>query len=105
MQQMTNITNLSDLIPTLNPFHVLILAIVLQYLLILIHTILLAWMIVYIMANARTLHAKLVLRRRRYSSSVLHVWPPIIIDLLTDQLMVCTKAPIQRPNTQKRNNI
>ena len=74
------------LFPLWNPFHVLIVAIVLQYLLILIHTILLAWMIVYIMANARTLHAKLVLKRRRYSSSVLHVWPPIIIDLFTDQL-------------------
>ena len=62
-------------------------------------------MIVYIMANARIFHAKLVLKRRRYSSSVLHVWPPIIIDLFTVQLIVYTKAPRLPPNTQKHNNI
>ena len=79
------------LFPIWNPFHVLIVAIVLQYHLILIHTLLLAWMIVFILANAGTLHAKIVLKTRRYSSSVLHVWPPTIIDLLTVQLTVCKK--------------
>ena len=46
-----------------NPFHVLIVAIVLQYHLILIDTIFLVWMIVFIMANAGTLHAKIVLKK------------------------------------------
>ena len=78
--------------PLRNPFHVLIVAIMLQYHLILIHTLLLAWMIVFIMANAGTLHAKIILKRKRYSSSVLHVWPPIIIYLLTVQQTVCKKA-------------
>ena len=71
-----------------NPFHVLIVAIVLQYHLILIHILLLAWMIVSIMANAGTLHAKIVLKRKRYSSSVLHVRPQIIIGLLMVQQLV-----------------
>ena len=70
------------LFPLWNPFHVLIVAIVLQYHFILIHILLLAWMIVYIMANAGTLHAKIVQKRKRYSSSVLHVRPQVIIDLL-----------------------
>ena len=74
--------------PIWNPFHVLIVAIVLQYLLILIHTSLLAWMIVFIMANAGTLHAKIVLTRKRYSLSVLHVMPSIIIDQLMVQQLV-----------------
>ena len=74
------------LFPLWNPFQVLIVAIVLKYHLILIHTLLLAWMIVFIMANAVTLHAKIVLKRKRYSSSVLHVIPSIIIDLLMIQL-------------------
>ena len=41
--------------------------------------------------QCRNIACKIVLKRRRYSSSVLHVWPPIIIDLLTVQLMVCKK--------------
>ena len=53
------------LFPLWNPFHVLIVAIVLQYLLILIHTILLAWMIVYIMANARTLHGQTCSKKKK----------------------------------------
>ena len=65
MQHMTKITNLSDVIPLWNPFHVLVVAIVLQDHLTLIHTVLLAWMIVFIMANAGTLHAKIVLKRKR----------------------------------------
>ena len=82
MQHMTKINNLSDVTLTLwNPFLVLIVAIVLQYHLILIHILLLAWMIVSIMANAGTLHAKIVLKRKRYSLSVLHVRQQIIIDL------------------------
>ena len=105
MQHMTNITNLSDVIPTTDSIPCPDGAIVLQYHLILIHTLLLAWMIVYIMANARTLHAKIVLERRRYSSYVLHVWPPIIIDLLMVQLTVCKKASRQPPNTQNHKNI
>ena len=88
------------LFPLWNPFHVLIVAIVLQYHLILIHTLLLAWLIVFIMANAGTLHAKIVRKRKRYSSSVLHVWPPIIIDLLTVQHMVCKKASRLPPKIQ-----
>ena len=44
-------------------------------------------------------------KKRRYSLSVLHVWPPIIIDLLTVQLTVCKKAPSQPPITQNHNNI
>ena len=76
------------LFPLWNPFHVLIVAIMLQYHLILIHTSLVAWMIVFIMTNAGTLHAKIVLKRKRSSLSVLHVWPPIIIDLLTVQQTV-----------------
>ena len=79
------------LFPLWNPFHVLIVAIVLQYHLILIHTLLLAWMIVFIMTKAGTLHAKIILKRKRYSLSVLHVWPPIILDLLMVQQMVCKK--------------
>ena len=51
------------LFPLCNPFHVLIVAIVLQYHLILIHTLLLALMIVFIMANAGTLHARIVLKK------------------------------------------
>ena len=39
-------------------------AIVLQYHLILIHILLLAWMIVFIMANAGTMHAKIVLTEK-----------------------------------------
>ena len=70
------------LLPLWNAFHVLIVATMLQYHLILIHILLLAWMIVSIMANAGTLHAKIVLNRKRYSSSVLCVRPQIIIDLL-----------------------
>ena len=73
------------LFPLWNPFHVLIVAIVLQYHLILIHILLLAWMIVCIMANAGTLHAKNCSKRKRYSLSVLHVRPQIIIDLLMVQ--------------------
>ena len=73
------------LFPLWNPFHVLIVAIVLQYDLIVIHTSLLAWMIVFIMANAGIVHAKIVLKRKRYSSSVLHVMPSIILDLLMVQ--------------------
>ena len=53
------------LFPVWNPFHVLIVAIVLQYHLILIHILLLAWRIVSIMANAGTLHAKIVLKRKK----------------------------------------
>ena len=53
------------LFPLWNPFHVLIVAIMLQYHLILIHTLFLAWTIVYIMANAKTLHAKLVLKNKK----------------------------------------
>ena len=64
-----------------NPFHVLIVAIVLQYPLILINILLLASMIVHIMANAGTLHAKIVLKRKRYSLSVVLVRPHLIIDL------------------------
>ena len=48
-----------------NPFLVLIVAIMLQYHLILIHILLLAWMIVSIMANAGALHAKIVLKRKK----------------------------------------
>ena len=73
------------LFPLWNPFHVLTVAIMLQYHLILIHTVLLAWMIVSIMVNAGTLHAKTVLKRKRYSSSVLHVRQQQIIDLLMVQ--------------------
>ena len=105
MQNMTNITNFSDIIPLWNPFHVLIVAIMLQYHLILIHILLLAWMIVFIMANAGTMHAKIVLKRKRYSSSVLHVWPPIIIDLLMVQQMVCKKASRLPPNMQNHSSI
>ena len=71
--------------PLWNPFHVLIVAIMLQYHLILIHTSLLEWIIVFIMANAETLHDKIVLKRKRYSSSVLHVIASIVIDLLMAQ--------------------
>ena len=85
MQHMRNNNNLSDVIPLWNALHALIVAIVLQYHLILIHILLLAWMIVSIMANAGTLHAKIVLRRKRYFSSVLHVRPQIIKDLLMVQ--------------------
>ena len=59
-----------------------------QYYLILIHILLLEWMIVSIMANAGTLHDKIVLKRKRYSLSVLHVRPQIIIDLLMVQQLV-----------------
>ena len=76
------------LFPLWNPFHVLIVAIALQYHLILIHTLLLAWMIVFIIANAGTLHAKIVLKRKRYFLSVLHVRPQIIIDLSMVQQLV-----------------
>ena len=69
------------LFPVWNPFHVLIVAIVLQYHLILIHILLLAWMIVSITANAGTLHAKIV-RKRKKVLSVLYVRPQIIVDLL-----------------------
>ena len=51
------------LFPLRNPFHVLIVAIVLHHHLILIRTLLPAWMIVYIMANGRTLHSKLVQKK------------------------------------------
>ena len=71
--------------PLRNPIHVLIDAIMLQYHIILIHMSLLAWMIVFILANAGTLHAKIVLKRKRYSSSVFHVMPSIIIHLLMVQ--------------------
>ena len=93
------------LFPLQNPFHVKIVAIVLKYHLILINTLFLAWMIVFIMANAGTLHAKIVQKRRRYSSSVLHAWPPIIIDLLTVQLMVCKNTSRLPPNMQNHKNI
>ena len=73
--------NLSDVIPLWNPFNVQIVAIMLQYHLILIHIVLLAWMIVSIMANAGTLHAKTVPQRKRYSLSVFHVSQQLIIDL------------------------
>ena len=73
------------LFPLWNPFHVLIVAIMLQYHLILIHTVLMAWMIVSIMANAGTLDDITVLQRKRYSLSVLHVRQQLIIDLLMVQ--------------------
>ena len=82
---MTNNNNLSDVIPLWNAFHVLIVVIMLQYHLILILIVLLVWMIVSIMANAGTLHAKIVLKRKRYSSYVLLVWLQIIINLLMVQ--------------------
>ena len=85
MRHMTKINNLSDVIPpmesipcpdcgncvTISPHPNSLL--------------LLTWMIVSIMANAGTLHAKIVLKRKRYSSSVLHVRPQIKIDLLMVQ--------------------
>ena len=52
------------LFPLWNTFHVLIGAIMLQYHLILIHTLLLAWMIVFIMTKAGTLHAKIILKKK-----------------------------------------
>ena len=70
------------LFPLWNAFHVLIVDNMLQYHLIPIHIVLLVWMIVSITANGGTLHAKVVLKRKRYSLSVLHVRPQIIIDLL-----------------------
>ena len=73
------------LFPLWNPFCVLIVPIMLQYHLILIHVVLLAWIIVSIMANAGALHAKIVPKRTRYSSSVFHVRPQLIIDLLMVQ--------------------
>ena len=85
MQHMTNNNNLSYVIPLWNAFHVLVVAIVLQYHLILSHIVLLVWMIVSIKANAQTLHAKIVLKRKRYSLSVLHVTPQKLIDLLMVQ--------------------
>ena len=72
--------------PLWNAFHVLIVAIVLQYHLILILIVLLVWMIDSIMAKAGTLHAKIVVKRKRYSLYVLLVWPQIII--LVHLLMV-----------------
>ena len=105
MQHTTNITNLSDIIPTVESIpcpdcgnrvtispHP--------------NSHFIAGMDdVFIMANAGTLHAKIVLKRRRYSSSVLHVWPPILIDLLTVQHTVCKKVSRLPPNTQNHNNI
>ena len=88
MQHMTNITNLSDVIPTMESIPCPECGIVLQYHLILLHMSLLAWMIVFIMANAGTLHAKIVLKRKRYSLSVFHVMLPIIVDLLMVQQLV-----------------
>ena len=73
------------LFPLWNSFHVLIVAIMLQYHLILIHTVLLAWMIVSIISNAGTSHAQAVLKRNRYFSSVLHVRQQLLIDLLMVQ--------------------
>ena len=74
--------NLSDVIPLWNLFHVLIVAMMLQYHLILIHTVWMAWMIVSIMTNAGTLHAKTGLKRKRYFLAVLHVRKQQIMDLL-----------------------
>ena len=53
------------LFPLWNALHVLIVAIMLQYHLILIHIVLLVWMIVSIMANAGTLHDKIVLKKEK----------------------------------------
>ena len=50
--------------PQWNAFHVPIVVIVLQYLLIQILIVLLEWMIAFIMDNVETLHAKTVLRKK-----------------------------------------
>ena len=85
MQNLTNNNNLRDVIPLWNAFHVLIVVIVLQYHLIPILIVLLLWMIAFIMANVGTLHAKTVLKRKKYSSYVLLVWLLIVIHRLMDQ--------------------
>ena len=63
MQNLTNNNNLRDVIPQWNAFHVPIVVIVLQYLLIPILIVLLVWMIAFIMDNVETLHAVSVLKK------------------------------------------
>ena len=71
--------------PQWNAFHVPIVGIVLQYHLIPILIVLLVWMIAFIMDNVGTLHAKNVLKRKKYSSYVLLVRLLIVIHRLMDQ--------------------
>ena len=46
-----------------------------------------------------------LLLKERYSSSVLHVWPPIIIDLLTVQLTVQKSIKTATKNAKSQQHM